>query len=62
MELSADLAAFTAPMYECTLVRLRAADIDQEVKERAIATMGQLLSHLGDQLQVTKYNIIPFTQ
>lgn len=44
--------AFTDPMYSCIMVRLRAADIDQEVKERAIATMGQLLCHLGDQLEV----------
>ena len=34
-----------------TLAKLRAADIDQEVKERAIGCMGQLVSQLGDHLQ-----------
>lgn len=38
-------------MYECTLSRLRAADLDQEVKERAISCMGQIISSLGDYLQ-----------
>lgn len=30
------------------MIRLRAADIDQEVKERAISCMGQVVSCLGD--------------
>lgn len=47
-----ELQQFILPMYECTLVRLRATDMDQEVKERAIATCGQLLCHFGDYLQV----------
>lgn len=38
-------------MYNCTLVRLKAADIDQEVKERAISCMGQIICNLGDYLQ-----------
>ncbi|XP_018320590.1 cullin-associated NEDD8-dissociated protein 1 isoform X2 [Agrilus planipennis] len=38
-------------IYNCTLVRLRASDIDQEVKERAISTMGQIVCNLGDVLQ-----------
>ncbi|XP_061385735.1 cullin-associated NEDD8-dissociated protein 1 [Danaus plexippus] len=38
-------------MYDCTLVRLRATDMDQEVKERAIATAGQLICHFGDYLE-----------
>ncbi|XP_038208414.1 cullin-associated NEDD8-dissociated protein 1 [Zerene cesonia] len=42
---------FIPAMYECTLVRLRATDMDQEVKERAIATCGQLICHFGDYLQ-----------
>ena len=32
-------------------MRLRAADIDQEVKERAISCMGQIICSLGDYLQ-----------
>uniref|UniRef100_A0A8L0DR57 Cullin-associated and neddylation-dissociated 2 (putative) n=1 Tax=Oncorhynchus mykiss TaxID=8022 RepID=A0A8L0DR57_ONCMY len=33
-----------------TLDKLPAADIDQEVKERAISCMGHIVCHLGDQL------------
>lgn len=47
-----DFAPLTADLYECTLHRLRAADIDQEVKERAISCMGQIICNLGDYLQV----------
>ncbi|KAG6452371.1 hypothetical protein O3G_MSEX007598 [Manduca sexta] len=46
-----ELQQFIPAMYECTLVRLRATDMDQEVKERAIAACGQLLCHFGDYLQ-----------
>ena len=45
-------------MYECALVRLRAADMDQEVKERAIAACGQLICHFGDYLEVFCFIII----
>lgn len=38
-------------MFSVTLKRLKATDIDQEVKERAISCMGHLLFHLGDLLQ-----------
>lgn len=38
-------------MFSVTLKRLKATDIDQEVKERAISCMGHLLWHLGDLLQ-----------
>ncbi|XP_049880310.1 cullin-associated NEDD8-dissociated protein 1 [Pectinophora gossypiella] len=46
-----DLQRFIPEMYQCTLVRLRATDMDQEVKERAIAACGQLLCHFGDYLE-----------
>lgn len=46
-----ELQPFIPAMYECTLVRLRATDMDQEVKERAIAACGQLICHFGDYLQ-----------
>ncbi|XP_045773917.1 cullin-associated NEDD8-dissociated protein 1 [Maniola jurtina] len=46
-----DLQSFVPAMYECTLVRLRATDMDQEVKERAIAACGQLICHFGDYLE-----------
>jgi len=32
---------------QCCFVRLKAQDIDQEVKERAISCMGQIVAHLG---------------
>lgn len=37
-------------------MRLKTADIDQEVKERAISCMGQIICNLGDYLQV-KFHI-----
>lgn len=40
----------SSEIYRSTLTRLRTADIDQEVKERAIACMGQILAQLGDVL------------
>lgn len=45
-----EFAAISSELYSSTLARLRTADIDQEVKERAIACMGQILAHLGDSL------------
>uniref|UniRef100_A0A8D8LDT7 Cullin-associated NEDD8-dissociated protein 1 n=1 Tax=Cacopsylla melanoneura TaxID=428564 RepID=A0A8D8LDT7_9HEMI len=48
---SYDFAPFTPDIYQCTLVRLKAADIDQEVKERAISCMGQIICNLGDYLK-----------
>lgn len=48
---SFDFTPYTLQLYQCTLTRLKAADLDQEVKERAIACMGQIISHLGDHLQ-----------
>ena len=35
-------------IYDCCFTRLSATDMDQEVKERAISTMGSILAHLGD--------------
>lgn len=46
-----DFTVYTENIYVCTLVRLKAQDIDQEVKERAISCMGQILCHLGDDLE-----------
>jgi cullin-associated NEDD8-dissociated protein 1 len=45
-----DYVPYMASIYQCTLVRLRATDIDQEVKERAIACMGQIICNMGDGL------------
>ncbi|CAG9855280.1 unnamed protein product [Phyllotreta striolata] len=46
-----DFTPFTKDIYSCTLLRLRTADIDQEVKEKAISTMGQVICNLGDHLK-----------
>ena len=34
-----DYSPYVLDLYTCTLMRLKAADIDQEVKERAISCM-----------------------
>lgn len=41
---------FIKPIYETNFAKLKAADIDQEVKERAITCVGQLISTFGDQM------------
>ncbi|XP_040569539.1 cullin-associated NEDD8-dissociated protein 1 [Lepeophtheirus salmonis] len=46
-----DFKCYTSPIYHCCFVKLKASDIDQEVKERAISCMGQILAHLGDHLR-----------
>lgn len=46
-------------IYHCTLMRLKTADIDQEVKERAIACMGQILAHFGDTLSDKLHVCLP---
>lgn len=48
--ISFDAKPYIKNVFACTSKRLKAADIDQEVKERAIFCMGHILSHLGDQL------------
>jgi cullin-associated NEDD8-dissociated protein 1 len=45
-----DFTPYVNDVYQATLLRLKAADIDQEVKERAICCMGVVLSHMGDKL------------
>jgi len=54
-----DFTPFTGELYRCTLVRLKAADIDQEVKERAISCMGQIICNLGDYLQGELHTCLP---
>ena len=41
---------FVKPIYDCTHSKLKSTDIDQEVKERAITCMGQVISSFGDRL------------
>ncbi|XP_076124630.1 cullin-associated NEDD8-dissociated protein 2 [Alosa pseudoharengus] len=47
---SFDAKPYVKDIFSATVKRLKAADIDQEVKERAISCMGYIVSHLGDQL------------
>ena len=46
-----EFESFVGAIYQAALRRLKAADIDQEVKERAITCMGQVVASLGDHLQ-----------
>lgn len=41
-----------------TLKRLKATDIDQEVKERAISCMGHMVCHLGNHLQAELQGVL----
>ncbi|XP_010568546.1 PREDICTED: cullin-associated NEDD8-dissociated protein 2 isoform X1 [Haliaeetus leucocephalus] len=45
-----DAKPYVKDLFAGTLKRLKAADIDQEVKERAISCMGQIIYNLGDHL------------
>ncbi|OXB81577.1 UNVERIFIED_CONTAM: hypothetical protein H355_008425 [Colinus virginianus] len=45
-----DAKPYMKDLFPGTLKRLKAADIDQEVKERAISCMGQIIYSLGDHL------------
>ncbi|KAG7278589.1 hypothetical protein CRUP_013331 [Coryphaenoides rupestris] len=45
-----DPSPYIDDVFNCTIKRLKAADIDQEVKERAISCMGQIICNLGDHL------------
>ncbi|XP_014472303.1 PREDICTED: cullin-associated NEDD8-dissociated protein 1 [Dinoponera quadriceps] len=54
-----DFTSLSGEIYHCTLKRLRTADIDQEVKERAIACMGQILAHFGDSLSNELHICLP---
>jgi len=54
-----DFTRYTADIYQCCFLRLRAQDIDQEVKERAISCMGQIIAHLGDSIQPELASCLP---
>lgn len=45
---SFDPSPYITDLFSCTIRRLKAADIDQEVKERAISCMGQIICNLGN--------------
>jgi len=54
-----DFNFYTNDIYQCCFHRLKAQDIDQEVKERAISCMGQIVAHLGDSLQQQLGSCLP---
>jgi cullin-associated NEDD8-dissociated protein 1 len=54
-----DFHPYVQPIYSSALKRLRAADIDQEVKERAITCMGQVIASMGDTLKAELPECLP---
>lgn len=50
---------FVGQLYNCTLQKLRSPEVDQEVKERAIACMGQIIANTGDVLQPELQTCLP---
>ena len=54
-----DFRPYLGGLYSPTLARLKATDIDQEVKERAISCMGQIVSNMGDALGSELNNCLP---
>lgn len=47
-----DFRPFVPELYECTLNKLKTPEVDQEVKDRAIACMGQIIANMGDDRRV----------
>jgi cullin-associated NEDD8-dissociated protein 1 len=59
ISLEFDYRPYVSDIYQCALKRLTATDIDQEVKERAITCMGQIVANLGDMLSNELSNCLP---
>jgi cullin-associated NEDD8-dissociated protein 1 len=53
---SFDPAPFVQPLYTHTFERLKAQDVDQEVKEAAITCMGRVVAALGDKVSPAELN------
>ncbi|KAJ6648464.1 Cullin-associated NEDD8-dissociated protein 1 [Pseudolycoriella hygida] len=51
VETNFEFTPFVLPLYECTVQKLDAQEVDQEVKDRAIACMGQIIANMGDVLK-----------
>lgn len=49
--ISFEFTPFVGQLFDCTLQKLKSQEVDQEVKERAIACMGQIIANMGDVLQ-----------
>ncbi|KAG5674740.1 hypothetical protein PVAND_004691 [Polypedilum vanderplanki] len=54
-----DFMPYVSQLYSCTLQKLKAPEVDQEVKERAIACMGQIISNMGDALNTELGTCLP---
>lgn len=59
VELNFNFTPFVKPLYDCTFQKLRAPEVDQEVKERAIACMGQIIANMGDILHAELFTCLP---
>lgn len=59
VESNFDFRPFVEPLYSCTFQKLKAPEVDQEVKERAIACMGQIISNMGDALTAELNTCLP---
>uniref|UniRef100_A0A669E3P9 Uncharacterized protein n=1 Tax=Oreochromis niloticus TaxID=8128 RepID=A0A669E3P9_ORENI len=53
-----DPKPFVKEVFSVTMKRLKATDIDQEVKERAISCMGHIVCHLGDHLRAEVQGVL----
>ncbi|KAF0689987.1 Aste57867_18631 [Aphanomyces stellatus] len=60
--LAASAVRFVQPLYDAVLPRLQANDIDQEIKDNAIASMGLIVSTLGDHLGAALTVVLPLVQ
>lgn len=58
-ETNFDFKPFVGRLYDCTHQKLRSPEVDQEVKERAIACMGQIIANMGDVLQTELVTCLP---
>lgn len=59
IETNFEFTPFVGALYDCTLQKLRAQEVDQEVKERAIACMGQIIANMGDVLKSELETCLP---
>lgn len=57
--LNFEFTQFVGQLYDCTLQKLRSQEVDQEVKDRAIACMGQIIANMGDVLKSELNTCLP---
>ena len=59
VDLSGRYKSYILDLYTATTSRVARSDSDQEIKEKAIATLGALLSHAGDDLDEKHKECLP---